>query len=485
MRIAQILVIVVYALVVLWIAKVAQGRTKTLEDYLRPRLGPWVVAFTGFATAFSTSVLVVGASFGYRFGAVAVWIAVPQALGLAALFLVFAPRMTLMVDRLGSLTVPEFLGERYKSDAIRALASVILFIFCVGYLIVVYRGLGVVLASILNISYTTAVVAAGLLSAIYVAFGGQLAVANTDVLQGWLMTGGLLILFPMALMRAGGMSEIHARLAEISPKMVEFPGNFAPGILIGLILVFSLGMLGQPQLLNRIMFIRNRRDIPKIAIITVIVGVFAAWISYYSGAVSRVLIPGLTDPDTALPELIKLLMHPVLAAVLVTAITAAAMSTTDSLLIMAAGAVSRDIYQKLINRKASDEITQKLGAALSLLLGLLGMLMALKPPAWFIYLMAFVWAVWAATFLFPILYGIYWRGVTTSGGLAGMILGPAVAVIWQVAKQPFKVHPLFPSLLVAAIVIPLVSAFTPKMRPEFLDSLFSKGAGRMAAAGDD
>lgn len=377
-------------------------------------MGAWTVAFTGFATAFSTSLLVVGASTSYQYGAVAQWIGVPQALGIAVMFLLFSLPLNEMSDKLNSLTISEFLGNRYKSDAIRALSALVLFVFCIGHLIVIYRGMGLAIAEIMHVPYWLAVVLSGFLAALYTAYGGQIAVARTDLVQGWIMTIGMIVLIPVAIYRAGGFNAIHSGLAAISPQLVETPGNYPMGIFLGLVVVFSLGMLGQPQLIYRAMFIEKKKDIPKIAILAFIFSLIACWISYYSGSVGRVLIPEtLTNPDSTMPIMITMLFNPIVATVLMTAMCAAAMSTTDSILIMAATAVSRDIYQKLINNKASDKDIQKLTRRLTLLLGAVGAIWALKPPSWFIYLMAFVWGVWAATYLFPILYGLYWRGNKT------------------------------------------------------------------------
>lgn len=473
MRITQVIVVIIYIAIVWFIADQARRKTTGLNDYLCPKLGPWTVALTGFATAFSTSTLVVGAGFGYGFGVTALWIAVPQAFGLAVMFLLFSLPINRMTTRLGSLTISEFLGERYKSDAVRGLAAIILFVFCVGHLIVIYRGVGLVITQVMNVPYWLAVVLAGFLAAIYTSYGGQIAVAETDVFQGWLMTAGMLILIPVAIIRGGGMSNIHLKLAEISPKFVETPGNYPWGVFLGLVLVFSVGMLGQPQLLYRTMFIKNKRDIPKIAVISFFISLVAVFIAFYCGITAKVLLPNLASSDLAMPTLLTTLLHPILATVLMVAMCAAAMSTTDSILIMASSALSRDLYQKVINPKASDQMVQKLSGRLSLLLGAIGTLWALKPPEAFIFLMAFVWAVWTAAYMFPILYGIYWRGVTTNGALAGMILGPLAAVIWKQLGQPFGIHPLFPGMLVSALVIPIVSSFTQKLPKEFIDMLFA------------
>ncbi len=475
MRTLQIVVILIYVAACYWIANNARRQGSTLKDYLCPSMGPWTIALTGFATAFSTSTLVVGAGFGYQYGASVLWFAVPQAFGLAVMFLLFSAPMYDMRRKLGSLTVSEFLGARFKSDKIRGWAAIILFVFCVGNLIVIYRSLGLVVAQAMGIPYWVAVVVGGILAAFYTFYGGQLAVAQTDVLQGWLMTGGVLILFPIALSRVGGLSELYLKLGEISPQLTSSPGNFQIGILLGMVLVFSVGMLGQPQILYRTMFIRSKKDIPTIALVSFFVSLVACYIAFHCGMVGKVLIPTeLATSDLAMPTLIISVLNPVLAAVLVTAMCAAAMSTADSVLIMASSAITRDIYQKFINKEASDDRVKKLSGILALVLGAIGTIWALYPPSWFLFLMAFVWAVWAATYMFPFLYGLYWRGTTTNGVFASMVLGPLTAVIWKQMGQPFHIHPLFPALLVAGLTIPIVSSFTPKLPDEFLNELFDK-----------
>lgn len=474
MKIAQITIVIAYMGMIWWLAERARKETKGLNDYLCPKVGPWTVALTGFATAFSTSKLIVGGGFGYQYGPSSLWMALPQGFGMALLYLLFAAPMMSMTKRLGSLTVCEFIGDRYKSDTIRAVSAVILFVFCIGNLIVIYRGVGLVVQQILGVPLIPAVLLAGTVSALYTAYGGQLAVIKTDVVQGWMMAIGMLILFPILIIKGGGLDSIHLALAKISPKLIGTPGNWQLGILLGMTLSFSIGMLGQPQLIYRTMFIKDKRDIPKIAIITFFIAVITSYLTFYSGIAGRVLIPTAIKSDLAMPTLLNMFLHPLLAAVIMTAMCAAAMSTTDSILIMASAAVSRDVYQKMINPKASDEYIHKMSAYLSFFLGMVGTLWALKPPSWFLFLMAFVWAVWTAAYLFPILYGLYWRGVTAQGALAGMILGPAFAVYWQIIGQPYGIHAIFPGIAVSALLIPIVSMFTPKLPEEFLDNIFPK-----------
>lgn len=471
-RITQAVVILLYIFACGYIAVKANRGTKDLESYIRPKLGPWTVALTGFATAFSTSLVVVGGSFGYSYGATVQWIAIPQAVGLALMYLIFASPLNTMSDKLGALTLNEFLGKRYQSQAIQTVSAVVLFVFCIGNLLVVYRGLGLVIEQVLGVPLIVAVIVSGVLTAWYTGYGGMLAVAKTDAMQGMIMTVGMIALIIVGLTKAGGISNVHQELALISPALVETPGNYPLGIFLGLIATFSFGMLGQPQLLVRCMFIKNKKDIPLIAMITFVISALAAWVAYYSGCITRVLNPNLADPSQALPVLISTLFNPIVATIIMLAMAAAAMSTASSVLIMASTTASRDVYQRFINKKASDEQVKKISYWLTVGLGLAGMIGALKPPSWFIFIMAFVWAVWASTYMFPILYGLYWKGVTEYGALAGMIVGPAVAVIWKLAGQPFNLHPIFPGVLTSIILVPIVSLITPKLSSELINNLF-------------
>lgn len=104
----------------------------------------------------------------------------------------------------------------------------------------------------------------------------------------------------------------------------------------------------------------------------------------------------------------------------------------------------------------------------SAVVGLFSLGIALRPPALVRVLTAFAWAVIASTCLWPILFGIYWKGATRWGVLSSMASGLAVSLIWMALGSPFGLHGFIPGTAIGLIVLLLVSRFTRKLSVEHL-----------------
>ena len=166
-------------------------------------------------------------------------------------------------------------------------------------------------------------------------------------------------------------------------------------------------------------------------------------------------------------------LPPFLSAILLTAVVAAVMSTLDGILLVAAGAVSRDLYQQIINKKASDKSVLRLTWIVILILSVITLFAAFSPPPMLLYLTAFSFSLMTATILAPMFFGIYYKRSTLAGCVVSQLVGVAVVLILTIAKVKFLIHPLIPGLLAALITLPLVSSFTKKLPEDFVSRIFS------------
>jgi len=91
----------------------------------------------------------------------------------------------------------------------------------------------------------------------------------------------------------------------------------------------------------------------------------------------------------------------------------------------------RDVWINGLGRTLSPATELRANRIMSLVVGLVALLIALKPPALVLVLTAFSWAVIASTNLWPLLFGIYWKRTSPRATLASMICGVAAALIWQ------------------------------------------------------
>ena len=115
-------------------------------------------------------------------------------------------------------------------------------------------------------------------------------------------------------------------------------------------------------------------------------------------------------------------LNPFLASLFIAGIVAAGMSTIDGILVTTTGAVTRDIYQKIVNKKATDESIMKLSKVVTVLIGLVVILFGVFQPGSIFEINLFAFSG-MAVFVVPILFGMYWKESTAPGAIAAVAVG--------------------------------------------------------------
>ena len=489
----SILVLYIVAVILVGIFTGRKSRKGT-DYFLGGRsVGPWVTAFSFIAAYFSSVLIIGGGGFGYKFGMASVWVgAINVLVGCFMAWAILGRRVRRMTQRLDSITVPEFFAERFGSQATRIFSAGIIILFLTLYNVAVLKGMGNALEVLMGWPYWVAVLASGGIILIYVAIGGYLAVVWTSFVQAWIMIFGLIFLTIFALIAVGGFSNLNTILANITPVNaagVSVPGGLidTPGVwgwagLISFSLIVSFGVWGMPQLVIRFYSIKKARLL-KIGTVLATVGGTIALLPYLNGAIARALYPNLAElypnipaglvADRAIPHLVKDILPSWAGGLLLAGVIAAGMSTFAAILIIVSSAVVRDVVQKGIKVKMNERKTAMWGRIVSLGAGLISLAIALKPPALILVITAFAWAIIASTNLWPILFGVYWKGATKPAILASMISGAGVALVWQVLAdkkmgwgwEPVMnsgIHGFIPGIITALLVLVVVSFLTQK-----------------------
>ena len=107
-----------------------------------------------------------------------------------------------------------------------------------------------------------------------------------------------------------------------------------------------------------------------------------------------------------MPLILQQGLHPFLAAIFISGIVAAGMSTIDGILVTTTGAVTRDIYQKIINKKATDETVMKMSKVVTVIIGVIVILFGVFQPGSIFEINLFAFSG-MAVFVVPILFGMY------------------------------------------------------------------------------
>lgn len=443
-------------------------------------VGPWVTALSFVAAYFSSVVIVGGGGFGYRYGMGTVWIGTTNVVvGTLLAWIVLGQRTREMTYRLGCVTLPEFLGKRYGISAARWFSAAVIGLFLILYGVSVLQGMGQAFAVLMGLPYVAGLLLSSLVILVYVAVGGYLAVVWTGFFQALVMMAALVLLTVCAIGRAGGLAQVASRLAELEQgRYLQTPGAWTWTGLWSYALIVSFGVWGMPQLVSRFYSIRSTRVL-RLGTVLATAGGAMALLPYFNGALSRIFYPSLAAADQAIPLLVKDSLRPLAAALFLAGVIAAGMSTFAAILITASGAIVRDLLREGLRVSGGEKSETLLSRQVSVIIGLVALVIAVKPPAMILVITGFSWAAIAACTLWPYVLGLYWRRGTAAGAMAAMVGGVVTALAWMALKNPFKVHGFVPGMVVNLLLLVLVSHFSRPPQPELVAAAFGDRTGRV------
>src|SRR5690606_23736622 len=262
---------VVYLVVMLGIGIIAYRRTVNLSDYILGgrSIGPGTAALSAGASDMSGWLLLGLPGYALLAGFEATWIAVGLLAGTWLNWLFVARRLRVYSHAAKeSVTLPASFENRFhdKSHALRVVSAVFILLFFLFYASSGLVAAGKLFEAVFSIDYKIAVVVGTLAVVSYTLFGGFLAVAWTDVVQGLLMALALVLVPVFALNAVGGVDAAHAAMQAKNPELLTFftdvKGEPLGWIAILSLLGWGLGYFGQPHILARFKAIANDKDMP-------------------------------------------------------------------------------------------------------------------------------------------------------------------------------------------------------------------------------
>lgn len=418
----------------------------------------------------------------YLAGFSAVWIAVGLVIGAYFNYRLVAPRLRVYTEIADdAITIPDFFEKRFhdSSRALRVISSLVIVIFFTLYTSSGVVAGGKLFESSFGLSYELGLfLTAGVVVA-YTLFGGFLAVSLTDFVQGVIMFIALVLVPVVAIIKLGGVDATLAGVSAVDPSML----NWFSGVTgIGLIssLSWGLGYFGQPHIIVRFMAIRS---LPEVAtarhigmswmLVTVLgaVGTGIAGIAYVAGTSTT-----LDDPETVFILLSQVLFHPLIGGFLLAAILAAIMSTISSQLLVSSSSLTEDFYKTFVHRSASQKELVLVGRLSVLAVSVIAVILAFDRSASILSLVSNAWAGFGAAFGPIILLSLFWKRLTRTGALAGMVSGALTVLFWIYA--PIEIEGQSLSAYLYEIVPGFAIASLFAVGFSVLGELPSRGVGR-------
>ena len=442
------------------------------------RLGGVVIGISFYATFASTNSYLGFAGKGYEYG-------LPW-LTMAAMLVVFgwlswrfvAPRMRRFAAEWGSLTVPDFLAVRFGSERVRTAAAAVIVFSCLLYLIAVFKGAGNLLQVFLDIPYQLAVIVTLCLIVMYTMLGGFVSVVRTDVLQGSLMVVGSILLFYFITSAAGGVGVISELPNEPSrAHLVELNGAIPFVLLMGIALAGSLKLLVDPRQVTRFYGLRDERSV-RVGIWVSVIGILVIQFCLFPlGLYAHFLLDGVQDTDLVIPMLVNnpAVIPPLVGDFLVIAILAAAMSSLDSVLLVAASVASRDLFGGQRVNDGRVVTGARLGVAG---FAVVAAVVALNPPGGIVEITIFSGSLFAACFVPTILLGLHWQRGNETSALTAFGVGIGVLLGWLLVGLNDVLHEVIPALFSSTVAYVVVSLRGASVTDERVTRLFENETSR-------
>ncbi len=471
-----ILAFIIYLIILIIIGIWSSKFNKTLDDFLIAgrKLGTWPVAISAEASDMSGWLVMGLPGRGFVYGIGALWTSIGAAFGTLFNWSVIAKRLRRFTEKLHSITIPDFLEDRYNDEThvIRTISTSIITIFMVAYVSVQLVASGKILSEIFGWNYHSALILGFAIITFYTLMGGFFAVAWTDVFQGMLIVGILLILPIVGIIKLGGLGAIFSEVGQVNIDALS-PG-FGYGGMLFLLFAFAsmswfFGYPGQPHILTRYMAIKDEKKILNSTIIGMTWVIISLWGAVLIGIIGLAIFKGLPDPEKVMPLLAMHLLPEWAAGIVIAAITAAIMSTADSQLLVATSSVVEDVYHKLINPNVNQKKLVMYSRISVLLLSVIAFLLALQGGVIY-FLVAFAWGGLAASFGPLIILSLWWRRTTKLGAIAGMISGAVTVIIWDklgIANMLAKslsseliIPGMIPAFFISLFFVIVVSLFT-------------------------
>ncbi len=471
----------IFFVIMLGIGLYAQRQTKSLSDFLvmGGKAGALVGGFAYFASQYSMSTFMGVPAITYGTGFAGLSISVP---GLAFSMIIPAlfvgRKLMVMGRRYGFMTMTDYLSDRYESNAIRGVHAIMMLIFVIAMMGAQTVGAGVIYNVFTGGPEWVGVVVMGIVVSIYCIAGGMRGAMLTDVLQGALMVATAIVTFILTVQMGGGMEAITSKLAATSPGHLTHPGtknNFPWANYASMIVMWSFFTIGQPTLFTKFFTMNSFRTMYKAVILGTLGMLVSATLIEWSGVNASTFVTGLTGKQTdfIVPMVLQQGLPPFVAALLITGIVSAGMSTISALLIVATGGVTRDLYQNLVNPQASPKFLLSMSRWMTIVLGIMAVLIGIAKPAGIFALIRFAFGglgIWVA----PVILGMYWKRATRTGAISAVILGEifyVVMVIWY-KEWAFGFDPLIICWLATMIIMVVVSLCTKGATQSTLDRHF-------------
>jgi SSS family solute:Na+ symporter len=461
------LVVIAYLAVLIALGVFMSRRVAQASDFLVAgrRLGLLLTTATLAAVQLGAGVILGGSAMAAEFGVwPGVWYGIGCGGGLILAGLLVASKMR----KEGGYVPLDFFGSRYgERKWVRVWGWMSNIPSLLGIFVAQLMAAGSIM-TILGFGYVQGIIIVAVAIALYSAMGGMWGVVTVDFVQLGTILLGIPLVAVVAFLHLGSPADLVDVLS--TPFIPAGMGSRA----IFLIVPFLLSISVSYDAFMRYQSAKSGAVAKWGCILAGVIVIALSLCVGVIGAVGRSLYPGVGHQEV-LPHAIGALLHPVAAGVVVSALLAAVMSSSNCLLISLSGCFTRDLYNKVFHPGTRlDDLrhTKTISRAVIVLSAAVGILIASRTTGILDTIIIFNYP-YMGSMLVPLLGGVLFPKATAKGAVAAMFVGGSIGVASFLAGVPGRVHGFFNvdlGLLLAyassAVVFVAVSLHThPRRQP--------------------
>ncbi len=335
--------------------------TNTTKDFFfgGQRFAWWLIAFSCVATVVGSYSFIKYSAAGFRYGICSTQSYLNDWFWMPILVLVWIP--IIYYKKIQS--VPEYLEARFDKKT-RMAATIIILFYIVGYIGINLITLGKTLHGLLGWEIMTGAIITAVAVAVYVYIGGQTAVIMTDLIQGMILLVAGLGLFAAAIYHFGGFGDFWALLPKSHKYAFSEFNNPAKFSFIGIYVQDGLANTGALMLMHqgfimRFLSLKSVKDSRRMVVCWILIlAPLAAIATSCGGWIAKALVNNgelTTEPGTSFVDAAHFLCAPGIFGFVLAALTAALMSTADSLINAVSAIFVNDIWRPYVKRNANDK----------------------------------------------------------------------------------------------------------------------------------
>lgn len=412
-------------------------------------LSPVQVGVTLAAATASAATFIINPGFVYVHGLSAfMHLGISVFLGIVLMLWVLSFRFRRIGADAGALTIPDWIGKRYKSSGF-SLYFAIINLLAVAFVVLLVGGISIVMQKLLGVNNVTALLITLVFVTAYVLFGGTYAHVYTNMFQGFLMIGVTILVLASGLWLMSQDGSIWTTLTEKDPNLVRWinPESnlyndwfsiYLSGFLIG------AGLVCQPHILTKALYVKTDKSVRQYIFVFAIV-FFLFTLLLMAGFWAHAVVPeealidastGAFRQDLVMTVYLQNVFPDWLFTVISVVLLAAAMSTLDGLLVGISTITANDLVLNILEMTqrhttwspaAQMRLALRAGHVVLVVMAVLVFFVALDPPK----LLGIFGQVGV--------YGLVLAAVPPL--LAGVLYeAPKIRVVWTMSVLALVVH---------------------------------------------